>query len=180
MRFSSLHKLIITIVAALFIIGILVMFAWFFMQKIDMVRLEIAETNIAIASMENQRKRMGTFTRMIEGRTRDFERIVRYFVDGERPVAFIEALEDLAKKTESTITLTAGSTSGSEDELVFNLKIEGNDENVRTYLQLIELLPYETRVENFNFQLRLSNIFSKITTERVAELNATIRVKTAP
>jgi hypothetical protein len=170
MRLTIMHKLTATTGAALIVIGILVWAMLFLASKIDGMQSHITQTKTAISSLENQRRHMSSLTRIVEERQRDFERINSYFVDSDRPITFIETLEDLARRTENSITLDTGTSIGREETLAFNIMIEGTQESTLRYIKLVELLPYELTIENFNIVLQPAREGTN------AKLNAAIRV----
>ena len=178
MRLTSLHKLILTTSIAVISIAILAGFFWRLADLIDDVRLEIAQANSRIANLEEQRKHAVLFARLTDERPDDFGRIVGYFVDPPNPVTFIEALEGLAKRTNNQIKLDVGSATVSEDELIFNVLVEGTKESVLKYLRLVELLSYELRVENFDFKSLAPQTQPVAGSGSRAELQITVRVKT--
>lgn len=178
MRLTSLHKLIITISFAVVIVGILVWLLLWAMDAVDDTRLEIVQINSRIAAREEQRKHALFFTRLVNRRPHDFERIVKYFVDPANPIVFIETLERLAKQTQNHIKLDVGSATVSEGELIFNVLAGGTKESVLKYLRLVELLPYELRVENFEFGSSGAQNQAGTNAAPRAEIQATLRVNT--
>lgn len=178
MRRAPFHKFIATISISALSVGVLAWIFFWTMHATDRIRLEIAQINSDSAALGTEREHALVFARLAGERPQNFERIAGYAVDPENPVAFIETLEGLAKKTNNQIKLDVGAATISEGELPFNISIEGAKNDVLKYLKLVELLPYELRIESFEFTAREASNQPKAGAGSRAELRIALRVKT--
>lgn len=178
MRLAPFHKFIATISFSALSVGVLAWIFFWTMHATDRIRLEIAQINSDSAALGAEREHALVFARLADERPQDFERIAGYAVDPENPVAFIETLEGLAKKTNNQIKLDVGAATISEGELPFSISLEGAKNDVLKYLKLVELLPYELRVENFDFTSSVSQSQPKAGAGPIVQLRVALRVKT--
>lgn len=106
-----------------------------------------------IAALESERKNARSFEVLLEERSDQFARIRRFSPSREQPVEFIEGLEALARDTKNLISLDFDEgRSKKNTELIFRLTVEGDETSPRKFLKLLELLPYEIRMEDLVFQ----------------------------
>lgn len=154
MGLNPFHKLIITAFVSIVFIGIL---AWFLgtassdvLNSVDI----LSSIESRIATLEFDRRTALAVAEVIRKHSSDFERIGKFLIDRERPVEFIEALENLANSTDNEIAIdvVAAERGASKDTLSFRLTIEGSSASVFRYLRLLELMPYHISAEDFNYQ----------------------------
>lgn len=152
MRVNAARKLIITSALSLFIAGFSAAGFWRLAQGVTRgeSRLQVIESQIA--SLEEERKLARSGASLLEAHRRDLERFRKIAVNRERPVEFIETLENLAKDTKNTIVLDFDEGRSSPDSLLLRLTVEGSEESTRQYLSLLEFLPHEIRVEELTLQ----------------------------
>lgn len=154
-RLSPRQSITFTSFAALTAIGI---FVWVYVSMataVDSADASFKEIGGKIAALEEDRKRVRILEKMIEERKHDFARIDGFFVSRDRPIDFIEQVEDLARRTQNTVVLDVDETGGDISELGFRLTVDGSESGVSHYLRTFELLPYAVRMEDMVFQ-RLS------------------------
>lgn len=112
----------------------------------------------------------------------DFDRFAHFFVARERPVEFIEALEDTARKAGVIMFLTLDEGESKKTILTFHLTAEGVEDRVRTFLSLMELLPYGILVEEVSFERGIIDAkaasVSKIESSSRTRLTLLLKVQT--
>ena len=127
---------------------------WIYLSMASAVRRadsDLAAVRTSIAALEQERRQARGFDRIIEERGGDLQRVEAFFVDRERPLEFIERLENLAKAAKSQIALEAEGPD-SPGRLVFRVTLDGFEANIIAFLKLFELLPYEIQVEEFTLE----------------------------
>lgn len=147
MRSIPLQKLIIVSVAfSLMISALMGLFSWF---SWNINRSEVLIRNIKskLIALEEERKFARTARAFLKEREPDLKRIDQFAIDRERPVEFIEALENLARKTSNTLALEFDEGRSTAKHLSFRMTLQGEEENAHRYLKLLELLPYFIRIE---------------------------------
>lgn len=85
-----------------------------------------------------------TYKDIIKNSASDREKIGKYFLKKEQIVLYIEALEDLAVQTNTTIDTTV-SPQVVQD---FELQINGTYANVSRFISLLEQLPYYSNIRS--------------------------------
>lgn len=154
-RISPQQNIILTLFVALTAIGV---FVWAYVSMaiaVGSADASFREIGGKIAALEEDRKQVRILGKMMEERKTDFIRIDAFFVSRDRPIDFIEQVEDLAKRTQNTVVLDVDEARGDSSELGFRLTVDGSEGGVSRYLRTFELLPYAVRVEDMVFQ-RLS------------------------
>lgn len=154
MSFSLRKNIFFTVILAAMAVGAFAGVYVFMASAVNNANASLKEIGGKIAALEEDRRRVRILERIMEKREPDFARINAFFVSRERPIDFIEKVEDLAKRTGNAVALAVeGQANGPE--LGFRLTVDGNEQSVARYLKLFELLPYALRVEDMVFQ-RLS------------------------
>ena len=119
-------------------------------------RIQDAHTDLGdiageIITREEARKNARILAAVLVEKQSDIARVQSFFVDRNRPVEFIEALEHMAVETQVTLALSIDEASTRTDLLVFRLSVDGEAAAVRTYLGLLETMPYAVRVAAFQY-----------------------------
>ena len=91
-----------------------------------------------------------------------------------QPIDFIETIESLASTTQNEILLGFDEKSPDPQYLLFRITLTGSESNLLKYFSLIELLPYEIRVDDINFQRGAGEHTEKSATD---QLILSIRVR---
>jgi hypothetical protein len=177
MRQNPFSKLIFASVLGILAVGVL---SWFFWRaSLDVLSsvdtLFFIESRIA--TLENDRKIVLASADTLARHAPDLEIIGLFLIDRERPVEFIESLENLAKSTGSEIAIDVVPLEKGTllDVLRFRLTVEGERGKVLKYLKLLEFMPYEISVEDLAYQ---SGIPGEETGPTETRLIISIKVKT--
>lgn len=152
MRLTPRQNIILTLILALVAVS---PFGWVYVSMAASVAnasASLREIGGRIAALEEERRQVRALEKMLEDRGADFARIDAFFVNRDRPVDFIEQVEDLARRTQNTLVLGVEGPADNSGELGFRLTIDGSQSTVSRYLKLFELLPYALRVEDLVFQ----------------------------
>lgn len=149
---SSRQKLFLT--AAIFLAGA-VFWVWLwigFLYRVKNAGATLQDLKGQIPALEEKRKLAGEMQALFKNRTGDLEKIRSFLISKDRPVVFIESLEELARKTRNRIAINFDEGKSKDQNLFFRLTLEGGEENVLKYLQLLELMPYKLKVEEVSIQ----------------------------
>lgn len=122
---------------------------WKMYSVLTVARDTIQEIEKKIAAMEEQKRSAKRFQNLRIERREDIDRINSFFVNKEKPVEFIEDLEELARNTKNRLLLSVDSTA-TGNILKFRIEIEGTQESVFRYLKLLELVPYEAYITDIS------------------------------
>lgn len=152
MKLSSKQKLIFTSGISL-VVSIALAWAFFYLASGVIGARSSAETVMQrIAKVEAEIAQANTFKSILEDRGDDIAHIEKLFVDRERPIELIERLESAATSTRVVLSIDLGAQSSNEEFLDLRLTLEGSDQGLLKYLSLLELLPYEIKIEEITFQ----------------------------
>lgn len=146
------QKCITAVLVSLPILGVLAWGYWVIAESVARSDTVFAEIQTGLASLEEARRDAGKAEALMERRREDFIRISNFFVDRERPVAFIEDIEKLARLTGNEISLTIAEGAGARDAILFRITIDGTDGSVFKMLKLMELMPYHLTINDIAFQ----------------------------
>ncbi len=152
MKFSSRQKLFLTIAVSLTVLSFL---SWVLAKLLNQAKTAstvLRGSAEKIFELEAKRKLADEMRILIKDRAEDLAKINKFFVDRERPVEFIENLEEVGKKTKNRVFIDFDEARSKGKNLYFKLTIEGSENSTRQYLKLLELMPYKVRVEDLNFQ----------------------------
>ena len=140
--------------------------------------LEMAVTDISLG--EKDFNQMKTIADLIKNRDADIQRIEHIAVDHERPLQFIETMEQIAHISSIKVALAVDETGRDPQSLVFRATLEGSRQGVRTMLALIEQLPYQINIEHISFQQNVPDTFTKSQTDSSAltHLLLVMKIKT--
>lgn len=152
MKFGARQKFFLTIVLSLVGLSFLSLVLIILLNQAKTASAVLRRSAEKIAELEIKRKLADEMRVLIKDRVEDLARINKFFVDRERPVDFIESLEEMAKKTKNRVAIDFNEARSKSKNLFFKLTIEGSENSVRKYLKLLELMPYKIRVEDLTFQ----------------------------
>lgn len=133
---------------------IIVLLGWGFFQMVSSVaRLAASLTDFRIKTntLDMRRQTLQESIRLFREREADISRIRLFLVDRQRPVLFIESMEDLAKKTNTTLDLGVSQPREGGHFLSFRVSVDGARRDVLSFLHLLELLPYYLIIDEFQF-----------------------------
>lgn len=105
-----------------------------------------------IVELEGDRTRARLMKQVLETREHDFGRVSNFLVQREQPIDFIEFLDEIKRQTTSSVAVEVGDPKEDSAMLTFRLVVEGKQKNIEKYISLLELMPYEIRVEEIQFQ----------------------------
>ena len=142
----------------------------------------LTDIETRIANLEEERRWIGTASGALKERKQDVNRIKAFFAPRERPLAFVEALEDVARRARTRITLALDQSRAEADALTFQATVEGSESGLATMLELIETMPYSLAIERLNYERRGDQLRSPAAsgadTGTPARLTAIITVQT--
>lgn len=143
-----MKKFIITVIACfLSILAASGAFAWMY-WAVEKLSETVHELEGNIAGQQEEQKRIEKFSKLLDSRQDDIQRVKDLFVDRANPVSFIEDMERFAMRTKTTILIDIDSASEGQDFLKFRFTIEGEAGQVRTMLALLEHAPYELFIDS--------------------------------
>ena len=142
---------------------ILVFWGWVLarlLQQVKNTNITLRELEEKVGELETRRKMAGDMQILFQDRAEDFSKIKSFSVNKERPVVFIEDLEDIARKTLNRIGINFDEGKSKDKNIYFRLMVDGSEDSLLKYLKLLELLPYKIKVEEVSFQKLTSSEFS--------------------
>lgn len=89
---------------------------------------------------------------LIKNKNQDIQRIERIAINHQRPLVFIETIEQISRTTGTKMTLTVNEIPDDAQALMFRTSFEGGETNIRRILALIQQLPYQIHIESISFQ----------------------------
>lgn len=125
---------------------------WYLSSGVREIGAELETIELQIVRLEKERASAVLSAELAKRRPADITRIRAFFVNRERPVAFIEALEGLARDTGVEILLNAEERASRPGFLAFRIGLKGAKEGLLTHLRLMELMPYKISVEDVVFR----------------------------
>lgn len=155
MRFSPRQKLTVMSFASLSAVLALTLIFGALAGRVLASRNKLAEIQASIHMREERRAGAKTLAATLGARQADIARIRSFFIDPVRPLGFIEALEELGRRTDTAVAIDVNEQKRDAAHLGFRITLEGTEESLITMARLIELLPYDVSMEEFMFQ-RLS------------------------
>ncbi len=180
MRISSLQKFIITSTLSFATIAVLLFLLTMVSHNVQNYRDTLTTTVNNIAADEKDFDRLTKISDVLKNRDSDIQRLGSIAVNRQRPLKFIETIEQMGHLTNTKISLGINETRGSMDFIFFGITIEGNKVNVRTMLALIQALPYQIAIENMSFQQGTAGTqnYGESSSQSMTRLILTMRVKT--
>lgn len=105
-----------------------------------------------IEDLGAQRRRARISEGLLRERQADIRRIRAFFADRKSPIAFIEAAEGAAARTDTTTVLDADEKASSDTVLRFQMTIQGDTDHLLDFVRMLELLPYPIDIRDMVFQ----------------------------
>lgn len=103
--------------------------------------------------LEEKRRAIRVSSQILDENRVILNRLTAFLVNKERPLAFIEALEELAVSADTAISLDLVEPQETADALTFRLTVEGTAPRMLRYIALLENMPYIVIFEEFSYQL---------------------------
>lgn len=152
MRFDPTRKLIAGSAVALVIVSATAWIFWRVGLGVWQADFILGEIQSKIDGLSEERRRARALEEVLVSRKDDLARVNGFFVDRERPIAFIESMERAAARTQNSIAIDVDERTGEERTLSFRVTAEGDEANLLKYVRLLETLPYKIETEEVVFQ----------------------------
>ena len=155
MRIPSLQPtstLIVTTIAVTLAAAALGWGYWQLARRVNANNLERREIELRIAGLEEERRNARNLASLLDERRLEVSRINRFFIDRDRPIAFIEDIERLAAATDNIVTIDIDEEQSDERNLGFQLTLEGSQVSILNYVRLFELAEYKIAGQELAFQ----------------------------
>ena len=149
MRNTPRQKSIIAIVISFLLIPASIAATWFLYREMQAIKTEIQTIREGIASLEAENGAIRDFQAVRSRRADDIGRINKFFIEKDRPLAFIETIESLGRITQTALAIDAGGMSKESDYFTFRFAIDGDRENTFKFLSLLEQIPYNILISSF-------------------------------
>lgn len=141
-----------TLVLALIAVVLLTLVYVILLKGVREGERAIREVEGKIAASKEREEAARAASALLQQRRGDIARITAFLVDKEKPVVFIETIENLAKNTGNRLELTLAGDERKDSELAFIALVQGTEEGVMRYLKLLELLPYAITFDTVRFE----------------------------
>lgn len=156
MRFSMQTQpritLIITTLVSLLAIAALSFVFIFISRNIERYHRTLSLTVMNIEASEKNFNHFMDIANLLETRSKDIARIQRIAIDRQRPLQFIETIEQIARITHTQSALGVNEIKDDKQSLLFHVTWEGEEKNVRTMLALLQKLPFQIVIQDMSFQ----------------------------
>ena len=146
------HTFAFSIVAASLSMLLWVCVFWFLISGIVQGGADSAGAQGEISRLVQTRANAKAAAAVMRERRDDILRIQNFFVDRERPIAFLKSLEGIAGALGVTLAVDVDSTEDDKNSLAFRLALGGTREGVMRALALIERMPYGVVVQDASYE----------------------------
>lgn len=149
---------LISIFAFLIILDLVIIYFFIFptINKIKSTRNEIINLKIDLENKVTREKNMADLNQKIKKIEPQLEKINQIFVNENREIEFITALEDLEKKYKVTQTLNLEVNNKQKGEnftkVPIHLEVKGSFSDLMNYLNGIESLSYYVNISNISLE----------------------------
>lgn len=178
MILSAQSKFYFNLVGGVIIVALVGFFGInFFWQNIKVTNAEIFEQRKKLSSFSNREN----YRRELKNEVKQVElyesQVNNWLIDRDRILDFIIELEQIAKNTNNThtISLMNKSVSGgdsSNEALFFQVNTEASFSNLMKFLESIEQMPYRCDIASLTIQSRgIENNFNDYTASFVLKVN---------
>lgn len=180
MQMSPRRKFIITSIILITLIAALASAFVVTSNNIYAYRNMLESSAAKISLGEREFSRMVKISDVIKSRSQDIQRIRHIAIDPDRPLRFIETIEQIGRITGVKVVLTINEKKDDVQELLFHAILQGNEKDVRAMLALIEQLPYQINITHISFQRNIPLNFNPQQTvlPTMTRLLLTMRVAT--
>lgn len=154
-------------------LAVLVFWGWGLaglLQQVKDASITLRGLEEQIVLLEAKRKIAGDLQILLENRDKDLTKINSFLVSKDRPVGFIEDLEDAAKKTKNRVAIDFDETRSKNKDIFFRLAIDGSEDSVLRYLKLLEFMPYKIKVEEVSLQKLTSQVYTSLNLPKESEV----------
>jgi len=159
-QLSPKKKFVISALGTSLILGVGLWGFWRMSHRVARADIVLAEIQGKIDGLFEERRQSRTLEAILVKYRDDIRRIEEVFVDRARPVAFIEAIEELASKTGNAIAIEVNEPGSEKRALSFRITLEGERDNLLTYIRLLENLPYKIETTEMFFQKDVADFAS--------------------
>ena len=156
-RFAPKRKLAVAGAVAALAIGLAGWGFWRMAVGVWQRDFVLGELQSKLEGLREDRDRAKDLAVILKRQDKNLDRIGEFFVNRERPVAFIEAVERIAVSSGNAIALDVDEGRNDERHLGFRLTAEGEEDNLLRYVRLLEALPYKLEIGEIIFQRRVSD-----------------------
>lgn len=176
MHISAPKKFILTLIVLCVVIAVLLFILIIASRSVRNYRDALGVTVTKISEDEKDFDRLNNISSILKNQQQYIQRLQDIAVNRQRPLKFIETIEQMGHLTHTKISLTVSEIKGSTDALLFNATFEGNRNDTRRMLALILTLPYHITIESMSFQHTTPNALN--TSQSTTRMTLTMRVKT--
>lgn len=177
LEISAKKKFIATVAVSFLLVSGLLGIWWWLVTNIQKAEFRLEEIRIKIAQLGEERMGARTTQSLLNERNADIVRIENFFADSAQPIDFIESLEGLGRTTHNKVVLDFDQNKSTGEYLFFRLALEGTAHDLLAYVALLELFPYEVRVEEFNFKKIEGGVADVASALSIHKLNVVILVR---
>ena len=151
---SSKGKFIATVAIAVgMLFLILYIVVWGLFIKIRNSSYIISTNSASLQFLSKRSQAAEENERIIRNISADEERIRKTLFDKDRPLEFIEALENVARLSGGSVEITPVESNDSLS--TFLIAAEGDFPSLFKFLKLVEVMQYQVDIEEANFEKRV-------------------------
>ena len=171
------YRSLVIITSSIILVGFAIAGTWYLYQNVNRIRTENFNIRQSIASLEAENNSIRDFQAIRTSRQADIERINKFFIEKERPLNFIEAMESLGRSTRIRMSLDAAGQPDKGNSFTFRILAEGERSNIFRLISLIEKMPYYITVNSFSLN-QAANLGPAGSEIKNTVLSMTISVRT--
>lgn len=177
MKTNQKQKSIVLLVVSGLLVATSLVGTWYTYSTMTSIKSGIQVIRDEIGALEAENDSIRDFQFIRSNRADDIDRINSFFIEQERPLAFIESVESLGRTTRNVLVLGAESNLTGSGYFTFRITVEGERKNALRFLSLIETMPYQLYIETYDLTT-LSLPTPGLPDSEKTRLAMTIKVKT--
>lgn len=150
-RLSSQQKFWVTAAAAGLLVAALGGTLFSLSSAVQRANAMLDSLEEKLRTVEDERASARLLKKILAVNEKELQKLRGFFVERERPVEFIEYLEEVARQSRNSLILDVTESEPGQP-LTFRLTVDGSERSVAKYLALLESMRYRLEIKEFSFQ----------------------------
>lgn len=149
---SAKYKFAIALSSIFLAAGFLVWVFFYLSTGVTQARDDVDGIREKISLLEAERESARRTQKIFETHEEDIKEIYKVFANKERPIEFIQALEEAGKASEVALSLELDQSNKEAGKLYFQITLDGFNRNLLRYVEMLGFLPYDVEIQNIGYQ----------------------------
>lgn len=162
MRLTPSHQFIAVTALSLLIVSGAGFVFWRLSESVVRNDAAVSEIRSRIDGFVQERAAAKALGAILVKRQDDLVRIGRFFIDRRQPVAFLEALEALARATGNAVVIELDEGRSDRQYLGFRITVDDDWQGILHYVELFEKMPYVIEIQEITYQNLVADSSRKI------------------